>query len=227
MQGHLCAPSAWWGVLGRWVAAVGLVWGRRAPRGWGGGLQDGFRASARRDPRAPRPGRAVWGPGVCSRLVMVVVRWVRAPNPLPGHCFSPPGRCFWDHPASRGLRGSRAGLQTPRPHELIGPPPLDGRPSAVAGAGGGVRALCQSLGDRPPHPGPSPVHPPACCRHPEGRMGVRAGAKRREEAPWAPGGPRAGVPPPWCPQLVEPHLPPLLTQPDLPARPPPGAPWRL
>lgn len=78
----------------------------------------------------------------------------------------PPGCCFWDHPASRELRGgSRAGLRASRPHELI----QATAPGWATRLGG---AHYPSLGYWPPHSWPRPAHPPVSCSHPGTVIGV-------------------------------------------------------
>lgn len=215
-EGHLCAPSLA-GVrraLGRRVAKVGVVRGRRPSTAGLEALRrvSGLCASGPQN-RAAGPLR---GPGSDSRLMMVVVRWVRVPSPAPGYTAQFSGPLFLGPPCFWGKRGSRAGLSRPPPLRLIRATALDaGGPARhwwlASGRAGGVKGgalqFALVLGTVHPTPGPGSVHPSCYCRHPEGSVcGVRARAQAQTEARPGPGWPAGQCAHSGVPQLGGPSL---------------------
>ena len=160
-------------------------------------------------------------------MVMVVVRWVRAPGPKPHYCSALLAAVSGTTLLRGDGGGSRAGLATRRPHELIRPPPLDGRPGAVGGGEGRGAAPSARSRARSTRLWAQPSSPSHLLSPPWGSYrGSGPGGAQTGRAP-GPGGPRAGVPAPWRPQFMRLDPPSLLTQPEMPAHPRPGALWRL
>lgn len=117
-RGGSAGPPSCGATCARWERGWGSWAG--GPRQWGssgavatpdggaGGCEPGLGACGASGPGSPRPGRGVWGPQVCSRLVMVIGGVDAGSGPHTG-AAQPPGCCSWDHPASRGLRGGLEG----------------------------------------------------------------------------------------------------------------------
>lgn len=117
MLGHLCTAGAGWGVLGRQAPPLGVVWGCRAPRRWGGWLRAGFRGLCVRA-QSPAAGLAPLGAtglfpigdGGCGGC------GPGAAHPYPGH-RSAPLALFLGPPCfartERGLEGRAHGAPPP------------------------------------------------------------------------------------------------------------------